>query len=320
MTSRKPASVTPATASVASELAVDTAVLYYDGVVQAHLFDGTYELFRAWFGAPPAQHEGREVGATRAFLRSLAMVLRSGAITHAGVAFDTVIESFRNELFAGYKTGEGLEPNLVAQFPLVERAAEALGLVAWRMIDFEADDAIATAAAHLAHDERVTQVRIVSPDKDLCQCVIGARVVTWDRWKDIVLDETGVIAKHGVAPESIADLLALVGDDADGIPGLPGWGKSSAGKVLTQYKHIEAIPDDAASWRVAGLRGADRLASALREQRREAMLYKTLATLRIDCPIPKDLDALAWKGPDRAALDTLCAEIGLPIDSIRLAG
>src|SRR5688572_14370712 len=244
MTARNAASVTPATASAASgELAVDTPVLYYAFAMLAHLFDGTYELFRAWFGAPPAQHEGREVGATRAFIGSLARVLRSGAVTHGGVAFDTVIESFRNDLFDGYKTGIGLDPNLVAQFPLVERAAEAVGLVAWRMIEFEADDAIATAAAHLAKDERVTQVRIVSPDKDMCQCVIGTRIVTWDRWKDIVLDETAVIAKHGVPPESIPDLLALVGDDADGIPGLPGWGKSSAAKVLTLYKHIEAIPD-----------------------------------------------------------------------------
>ncbi len=285
--------------------------------MRAHLFDGTYELFRAWFGAPPAQHEGREVGATRAFIQSLARVLRSGAITHAGVAFDTVIESFRNELFLGYKTGEGIEPNLLAQFPLVERAAEALGLVAWRMIEFEADDAIATAAAHLAKDKRVEQVRIVAVDKDLCQSVIGTRVVTWDRWKDAVLDEPAVIAKHGVPPESIPDLLGLVGDTADGIPGLEGWGKSSAAKVLTVYKHIEHIPDDAAKWTVAGLRGADRLATSLRTSRELAMLYQKLATLRTDCPIVCDLDALAWRGPNRAALESLCAEIGLAPDSVR---
>jgi 5'-3' exonuclease len=292
--------------------------LYYAARVQAHLFDGTFELFRAWFGAPPAQHQGREVGATRAFVQSLARVLRSGAVTHAGVAFDTVIESFRNELFAGYKTGEGLEPNLVAQFPLVERAAEALGLVAWRMIEFEADDAIATAAARLASDPRVEQVRIVAVDKDLCQSVIGTRVVAWDRYKDQILDEPGVIAKHGVAPESIPDLLALVGDTADGIPGLPAWGKSSAAKVLTVWKHIEHIPDDPAAWNVAGLRGADRLATSLREQRAEAMLYQTLATLRRDCPIVCDLDALAWRGPNREALAALCAEIGLAPDAVRV--
>lgn len=285
--------------------------------MKAHLFDGTYELFRAWFGAPPAQHEGREVGATRTFVQSLARVLRSGAITHAGVAFDTVIESFRNELFAGYKTGEGIDPRLLAQFPLVERAAEALGLVAWRMIEFEADDAIATAAAHLAQDSRVEQVRIVAVDKDLCQSVVDTRVVAWDRYKDVVLDEAAVVAKHGVRPASIPDLLALVGDTADGIPGLPGWGKGSAAKVLTVYGHIQDIPDDVARWNVPGLRGAERLATSLREQREAAMLYQTLATLRRDCPIVCDLDALAWRGPDRATLDALCAEIGLPADSVR---
>jgi 5'-3' exonuclease len=286
--------------------------------VQAHLFDGTYELFRAWFGAPPAEHAGREVGATRAFLRSLAMQLRSGKITHAGVAFDHVIESFRNDLFAGYKSGEGLEPRLVAQFPLVERAAAALGLVVWPMVEFEADDALATAAAHLARDPRVDQVRIVSPDKDLCQCVVGSRVVTWERYKDIVLDEPAVVAKHGVAPASIPDLLALVGDTADGIPGLPGWGKSSAAKVLAVYGHIDGIPDDHRTWTVA-VRGADRLATSLRAQRDDALLYRTLATLRTDCPITCDLDALAWRGPNTEALATLCSEIGLAPDAIKVA-
>ncbi len=293
-------------------------MLYTADRVNAHLFDGTYELFRAWFGAPPARHEGREVGATRAFVQSLARVLRSGVVTHGGVAFDTVIESFRNDLFVGYKTGEGLEPNLVAQFPLVERAAEALGLVAWRMIEFEADDAIATAAAHLAKDDRVEQVRLVAVDKDLCQSVVGTRVVAWDRYKDVVLDEPAVIAKHGVPPASIPDLLGLVGDDADGIPGLPGWGKGSAGKVLTVYGHIQDIPDDPATWRVPGLRGADRLATSLREHRELAMLYQKLATLRTDCPITCDLDALAWRGVDRGKLDALCAEIGLSADSVRV--
>lgn len=286
--------------------------------MQAHLFDGTYELFRSWFGAPPGEHEGREVGATRGFLRSLAGVLRSGKITHGGVAFDHVIESFRNDLFPGYKSGEGLEPRLVAQFPLVERAAAALGLVVWPMVDFEADDAIGTAAHHLANDSRVTQVRIVSPDKDMCQCVIGTRVVTWDRWKDTIIDEPGVVAKHGVSPESIPDWLGLVGDDADGIPGLPGWGKTSAAKVLTVYKHVEAIPDDHTKWNVPGVRGIDKLAATLRDHRADAMLYKKLATLRVDCPITTDLDALAWRGVDRPALDALCVEIGLGADSIRV--
>ncbi len=296
--------------------------------MQVHLFDGTYELFRAWFGAPPARHGDVEVGATRAFLRSLAGVLRAGKVTHGGVAFDHVIESFRNDLFDGYKTGEGLDPALVAQFPMVERAAAALGLVVWPMVEFEADDAIATAAARLADDPRVEQVRIVSPDKDLCQCVRGTRVVTWDRWasrrwrsaseNDVVLDEPAVIAKHGVPPESIPDLLALVGDTADGIPGLPGWGKSSASKVLTAWRHLDRIPEDPAAWNVAGLRGADRLAAALREHREAAKLYVRLATLRVDCPITCDLDALAWRGPDRDALAALCDELGLPADTVRL--
>jgi len=286
--------------------------------VQVHLFDGTYELFRAWFGAPPAMHEGREVGATRAFLRSLAGCLRTGKVTHGGVAFDHVIESFRNDLFDGYKTGEGLDPNLVAQFPMVERAAAVLGLVVWPMIEFEADDAIATAAARCGDDPRVERVWIASPDKDLCQCVRGTRIVTWDRWKDATLDEPAVIAKHGVPPESIPDLLALVGDTADGIPGLPGWGKSSAAKVLSVWRHVDAIPEDPAKWNVPGLRGADRLATSLREGRGVVGLYRTLATLRADCPIPSDPDALVWRGPDKAALAAFVAELGLPVDTVRL--
>jgi 5'-3' exonuclease len=285
--------------------------------VRVHLFDGTYELFRAWFGAPPAQHRGVEVGASRVYLRSLAGLLRSGAVTHGGVAFDHVIESFRNDLFADYKTGEGLDPRLVAQFPIAERAAAALGLPAWPMIELEADDAIATAAARAAADPRVEQVRIAAVDKDMCQCVIGTRVVCWDRWKDAVLDEAGVIAKHGVAPESIPDWLALVGDTADGIPGLPGWGKASAAKVLTAWKHVELIPDDPAAWHVA-VRGADRLAAALRAQRDDALLYRRLATLRTDGDFPCAVDDLVWRGVDRDALAQLCDELGLDIALVRV--
>ncbi len=286
--------------------------------MQVHLIDGTYELFRAWFGAPPAQHEGREVGAVRSLIRSLAMLLGRGTITHAGVAFDHVIESFRNDLFDGYKTGEGVPEGLTAQFELAERAVTAMGLVAWPMIEFEADDAVATAAHHLASDPAVEQVRITAVDKDMCQCVIGSRVVCWDRFKDVTLDEAAVIAKHGVSPASIPDLLALVGDTADGIPGLPGWGKSSAAKVLAVYQTIAAIPDDHRAWTVT-IRGADRLATSLREQRAEATLYRTLATLRTDCPIVCDANALAWRGVDRPAIDAICAELGLPPGTIRLA-
>ncbi len=281
------------------------------------MFDGTYELFRAWFGAPPAQHAGREVGAARVVLRSLATVLRSGKITHAGIAYDHVIESFRNELFPGYKTGEGLPPALVDQFELAERCAAALGLMVWPMIEFEADDAIATAAARAAADPDVDKVVLAAVDKDMCQCVIGDRVVCWDRWKDVTLDEAAVIAKHGVEPRSIPDLLALVGDTADGIPGLPGWGKSSAGKVLAVWKHIDAIPDDPSRWNVA-VRGADRLAASLREHRTVATLYRTLATLRTDCPIACDVEALRWRGPDRAAIEAICAELGLEAGSLRI--
>jgi 5'-3' exonuclease len=286
--------------------------------VKAHLFDGTYELFRAWFGAPHVRHGGREVGAARSVMRSLAIMLRNKTVTHAGVAFDHVIESFRNDLFDGYKTGEGLDPDLVSQFELVERATAALGLTVWPMIEFEADDAIATAAAKLATDPRLEQIRIVSPDKDMCQCVIGARVVTWERFKDIVLDEPAVIAKHGVPPASIPDLLALVDDTADGIPGLTGWGKTSAAKVLSAWKHLEAIPDDPAAWNVPGVRGTDRLAAALVEQRQDAMLYKRLATLRVDCPIECDLDMLAWRGADPTALAAMNVELGGPADAIRI--
>ncbi|HET9485077.1 MAG TPA: 5'-3' exonuclease H3TH domain-containing protein [Xanthomonadales bacterium] len=278
--------------------------------MQVHLIDGTYELFRAWFGAPPAQHAGREVGATRSILRSLAILLNKGVITHAGVAFDHVIESFRNDLFAGYKTGEGLPEGLTSQFELAERAVAALGLTVWPMVEFEADDAIATAAARLAADLSVDTVKITSVDKDMCQCVIGTKVVCWDRFKDQTLDEAGVIAKHGVPPRSIPDLLALVGDTADGIPGLAGWGKSSAAKVLAVYGHIDAIPDDVAKWSLS-IRGADRLATALREQRAEAALYRTLATLRTDCPITCDPETLRWKGPNREALDAIAIELGV---------
>jgi 5'-3' exonuclease len=297
--------------------------------VQIHLIDGTYELFRQWFGAPPAQVGGREVGAVRSMIRSFATLIGRPAqprpdgeparlpITHVGVAFDHVIESFRNQLYAGYKTGDGLPAGLVGQFELAERATAALGMAVWPMVEFEADDAIATAAHHLAGDRSVDRVLITAVDKDMCQCVIGARVVCWDRFKDQLLDEPAVIAKHGVAPISIPDLLALVGDTADGIPGLDGFGKSSAAKILTAYGHLANIPDDHAAWTVT-LRGADRLARELRDHRAEARLYRTLATLRTDCPIACDPGALAWRGVDRAALTAICDEVGLDPSSVRL--
>jgi len=278
--------------------------------MDVHLIDGTYELFRAFFGAPESRSKtGVEVGATRGFLRSMAAMLRDGSVTHVGCAFDHTVESFRNDLFDGYKTGEGIDPELLAQFPLVERASRALGMVTWPMVEFEADDALATAAVRYAEDPRVERVVIASPDKDLCQCVRGAEIVTLDRRRGIVLDEAGVQEKFGVHPESIPDYLALVGDSADGIPGIPRWGAKSAAAVLEKLGHLEAVPDDPESWGVR-VRGAATLARNLREHRADAMLYRRLATLRTDAPITESVEELRWTGPDRPSLEALCEEIG----------
>jgi 5'-3' exonuclease len=285
-------------------------MMLYDTTVDVHLIDGTYELFRAWFGAPESTSpSGQEVGATRGFLRSMAAMLRDDAVTHVGCAFDHTVESFRNELFDGYKTGEGLDRELLAQFPLVERASRALGIVTWPMIEFEADDALAAAAFKLRDHRDVDRVVICSPDKDLCQCVRGRDVVTLDRRRQIVLDDDGVREKFGVSPESIPDYLALVGDAADGIPGIPRWGPKSASTVLAELIHLEDIPDDHEQWGVA-VRGAATLAENLREHRDEAMLYRELATLRTDVPIAESLEDLRWRGPDRRALTRLCEELG----------
>jgi 5'-3' exonuclease len=285
--------------------------------VRAHLIDGTFELFRSFFGAPGAVVDGREIGATRALVRNFAAWLRSGEVTHVGAAFDTVIESFRNDLFAGYKTGEGLEPRLLAQFPLAEQATAALGITVWGMIELEADDALATAAARLAADEAFTEIVIASPDKDLTQCVRGARVTTLDRIRKTTLDEAGVIAKFGVPPASIPDYLALVGDDADGVPGLPKWGARTAAAVLARWKRIEDIPDDAAAWEVT-VRGAPVLAETLRERRADALLYRTLTTLRTDAPIDCAPETLRWRGADEAKLAALLPIVGLTIDDLRI--
>lgn len=278
--------------------------------MKVHLIDGTYELFRSWFGAPEAKSPaGTEVGATRGFLRSMVALLRDPAVTHLGCAFDQTVESFRNQLYDGYKTGEGLEPELLDQFPLVERASQALGMVTWPMVDFEADDALATAASKFRDAPEVEQVVICSPDKDLCQCVCGDQVVTLDRGREIVLDAEGVREKFGVSPESIPDYLALVGDTADGIPGIARWGAKSAATVLGKLVHLENIADDPEEWGVK-VRGGTTLAKNLREHREDAMLYRTLATLRTDVPIHESLEELRWKGPDRPALEVLCEELG----------
>ena len=278
--------------------------------MKVHLVDGTYELFRAYYGGQPYRNgRGVEVGAVRTLCASLLVLLRAPDATHVGVAYDHVIESFRNELFAGYKTGEGIDPLLFGQFGLAEAASEALGLVTWPMVEFEADDAMASAAALAEKDERVEQVLLCSPDKDLTQCVTGSRVVLFDRMRKNLLDEDKVVEKFGVRPPSIPDFLALVGDTADGIPGIAGWGARSAGVVLATYRHLEDIPEDAGTWTV-NVRGAARLARALNDARDEALLYRNLATLRRDAPLGVDIDGLEWKGPDEAKLRELSRELG----------
>jgi 5'-3' exonuclease len=278
--------------------------------MRIHLVDGTYELFRAHFGAPEATApDGTPVGATVGLVRSLLSLLREDGVTHVACAFDTVIESFRNELFPGYKTGEGVPEELMAQFPLAERAARALGVVVWPMVEFEADDALATAAARGHASPDVEQVVICSPDKDLAQCVRDTRVVCYDRRRRLTYDRAGVLEKFGIAPESIPDWLALVGDDADGIPGVPRWGPRSAATLLARYAHLEAIPDDPAQWRVS-VRGADGLARSLREHREEVALYRLLATLRTDVPLAEESEALRWRGAVRGELEDLCRELG----------
>jgi 5'-3' exonuclease len=225
-------------------------------------------------------------------------------------AFDHVIESFRNDLYPGYKTGDGIDPDLLAQFPLVERAAEALGVVSWPMVEFETDDAIATAAARFAEHDEIEQIVICSPDKDFAQCVRGRRVVLWDRLRGKIYDDPGVREKWGVPPASIPDWLALVGDSADGYPGVPRWGAKSASVVLAEYGHIESIPDDERHWYIK-VRGAKSLGESLRKHRDEVALYKVLATLRTDVPLPERLDDLRWRGADRSALEALYEELGM---------
>ncbi len=279
--------------------------------MKVHLVDGTYELFRNFFGAPPRQApDGREVGATLGLLRSLLLLLASPDVTHVGVAFDHVIESFRNELYAGYKTGAGVDPLLLDQFPLAEQAVSALGVVVWPMVEFEADDALATAAARFGSSRKVDQIVICSPDKDLAQLVEADRIVCWDRRREIVIDEAGVIEKFGVRPASIPDWLALVGDSADGFPGLPGWGAKTASTVLSKYLHLESIPDEPQEWGLTPGR-AIRLAETLAGRRGEALLYRKLATLRTDVPLLERLEDLEWKGA-RPGLRTLCNELGDP--------
>ena len=261
-----------------------------------HLVDGTFELFRHYYAVPSARDkDGVEVGAVRGVLGSIRGMLNGGA-THVGVATDHVIESFRNDLWPGYKTSEGIEPELLSQFHLLEDVLKAYGLMVWPMVEHEADDALGAAAVKAAKDPRVTQVRICSPDKDLAQCVSGTRIVQEDRLRRTTRDEAGVIAKFGVPPSSIPDYLALVGDSSDGYPGLQGWGAKSASAVLAKFKHIEQIPADWRSWGVNCARpGA--LSLTLEKEREKAMLFRDIATVRTDIPVFDSVDALEWKGP-----------------------
>ena len=278
--------------------------------MKVHLIDGTYELFRAYFAVPPFQTPGgQEVGAVRGLIRTLLALLRQDDVSHLACAFDHVVESFRNDMFPGYKTGDGIAEDLLAQFLLAERAVSALGIVVWPMIEFEADDAMATAAVRFKEAPGVEQVVICSPDKDLTQVVQGRSIVCLDRRKDQIIDEDGVLEKFGVAPGSIPDYLGLVGDAADGIPGIPKWGAKTASAILSRYGHIEAIPSDPAEWEVK-VRGAAAAAASLAENQGEALLYRNLATLRLDVDLAEDLGGLEWRGVPRGAFESLCVELG----------
>ena len=277
--------------------------------MKIYLVDGTYELFRSHFGAPPRKSpDGREVGATLGLLRSLLKLLTTPGVTHVACAFDHVIESFRNDLYSGYKTGVGVDPNLIAQFPLAEEAVSALGLVVWSMVEFEADDALSSATARFKNEPGVEQIVICSPDKDLAQLVSGSRIVGWDRRRDLLIDEVGVVEKFGVRPPSIPDWLGLVGDAADGFPGIQGWGEKSAAAVLGKYEHLEAIPADPHTWGLSASR-ATRLAESLAQHWAEALLFRKLATLREDVPLVETLVDLEWQGAHER-LNDVCRWLG----------
>jgi len=275
--------------------------------MQVHLLDGTYELFRHYFALPGHVNDaGLEVDAVRGVLRSVLAMLEGG-VTHLAVATDHVVESFRNELWADYKTGAGIEPDLLAQFGPLEESLRAMGVVVWAMEEHEADDALAAGAALAAGDGRVERVFICTPDKDLAQCVVGERIVMLDRRHDRITDEDGVLEKFGVPPASIPDYLALVGDSADGYPGLPGWGAKSSATVLRRYGHIEYIPQDASDWDVA-VRGAERLANILAERLELALLFRRLARLVTEAPVSESVDELRWSGP-AAAFPDVCRDL-----------
>jgi 5'-3' exonuclease len=282
--------------------------------VQIHLVDATYELFRAHYAPRPrvVAPDGRDIGGVVGLLYSLLSLLRDEGATHVGCATDHVIRSFRNRLYAGYKTEAGVPRELLAQFELAERAMTAMGLAVWPMVEFEADDALATAAARWAGRPEVEAILVCSPDKDLAQCVRGDAVLLRDRRRDRTYDEPGVLDRWGVRPESIPDYLALVGDSADGFPGLPGWGDKSAAAVLARFGHLEAVPAATGDWHV-DVRSAGTLNATLRAHWGEALLYRRLATLALDAPVPQqDPEELLWRGAPRAEFEALCRELGQP--------
>ncbi len=284
--------------------------------MEVHLVDGTYELFRHFFAVPSRQTaDGREVGAIRGVLTSMLLLLESGA-THVAVATDHVIRSFRNDMWDGYKDGSGIDSAITEQFEPLEEALSALGLCVWPMIEFEADDGLAAGAVLAAADKRVKRVLICTPDKDLAQCVGasgtitagGEKVFQWDRRKDVLFDANAVQEKFGVMPESIPDYLALVGDNADGFPGLAGWGAKSAATVLSQYTKLDKIPDDASDWEIE-IRGREKLANTLSQNRELALRFRKIATVRTDAPVSKSVDELRWQGPQKN-FAAICEQMG----------
>ncbi len=278
--------------------------------MDVHLVDGTFELFRHFYAVPPSSEgKSEEVGAVRGVVASVISMLERGT-THIGVATDKIIESFRNELYPYYKTSEGIHPKLWSQFPILEEALEALGVKVWAMVEFEADDALASAAVRAAQDDRVGKVIICTPDKDLSQCVSGQRIVQLDRMRNITRDESGVVEKFGIKPESIPDYLALVGDSADGFPGIQRWGAKAAASVLSVYSHLEDIPKDPKQWNTS-VRGAAALAKTLSDSWQDALLFRTLATLRTDVDVFATVDDLQWKGP-RPEFESIAQRLKAP--------
>jgi len=285
--------------------------------MDVYLIDGTYELFRHFFAVPSTTDaSGQEIGAVRGVLASVVSMIEKGA-THLGVATDHVVESFRNDLYPGYKTSEGVAPELLSQFPILEEALQSMGVLVWPEVYFEADDALASAAANAAKDPQVRQVFICTPDKDLAQSVVGARVVQQDRRREIVRDEAGVVEKFGVKPQSIPDYLAVVGDSADGYPGIAGWGAKAAAMVLSQYPHLEDIPKDWKQWHPS-IKRARTLAESIFSAWDDALLFRTLATLRVDAPVFDTVEDLLWKGP-RPNFEETCRRIQAPRLAQRVA-